>query len=61
MKIKMKFKKLTKYTYVYEEVDDMGVPMLDTAISALYIKQRALPSRPEYIEVVIGRIGETDG
>ena len=57
----MKFKKLTKYAYVYVEVDDMGVPMLDTAISALYIKQRALPSRPEYIEVVIGRIGETDG
>lgn len=61
MKIRMRYRKSTLHTYVYMEVDDMGAIASTPSVPSLYIKQFALPTKPEYIEVIIGQVGESHG
>lgn len=56
--IQMRYKKSTKNTNVYEEIDDTGEPMFQATIPTLYIARHALPGQPIHIEVSIGLEGE---
>ena len=54
MQVKMKYKKSTKRTYVYEAVVDVAnMEVHNAPIPTLYIKQIALPTRPEEITVTV--------
>lgn len=55
MILKFKFKKETKGTYVYEQVDDNHnpIPIVDAVIPTIYIRKSAMPTLKDILTIEI--------